>query len=55
VPVSKKQRAWAATPAGIKALGAAKANEWLHYTNAQITEAAANEKQNRKKPTRKPR
>jgi hypothetical protein len=36
MPVSKKQRAWAWTPAGKKALGASKAKEWEHATDAQI-------------------
>ncbi len=36
MPTSKKQRAWAATPAGRKALGAAKARQWVHTTNAEI-------------------
>ena len=55
MPVSKKQRAWAGTAAGRKALGPEKAKEWLHYTDAEITEAAKHEKQNRRKPTRKSR
>jgi len=36
VPLTKKQRAWAATASGRKALGAKKAKEWTHTTNAEI-------------------
>jgi hypothetical protein len=36
MPVSKKQRAWANTAAGRKALGAAKAKEWGHATDKEI-------------------
>jgi len=49
MPVSKRQRRWAATASGRKALGAAKAKEWLHTTDAEIAE----ERKSRKKPTRK--
>jgi hypothetical protein len=52
VPVSKKQRAWSWTPAGKKALGAKKAAEWEHYTDAEISQARENEKK-RHKPTRR--
>jgi hypothetical protein len=46
VPTSKKQRAWAWTAAGKKALGPAKAKQWEHATNAQI---AAEKKPKRKR------
>ncbi len=53
MPLSKKQRAWAGTPAGRKALGDAKASEWLHTTDAEIKDEAAKVK--RVKPVRKGR
>jgi hypothetical protein len=36
MPVSEKQRRWAHTASGRKALGAKKAAEWGHATDAQI-------------------
>jgi hypothetical protein len=44
VPVSKKQRRWAHTAAGRKALGAEKAEEWGHATDSEIAENARKEK-----------
>lgn len=52
MPVSKRQRRWAANPAGRKALGAAKAEQWVHTTDAEIKAEAQAVK--RIKPKRKP-
>lgn len=38
MPLSAKQRRWAWTPAGRKALGEAKAKEWQHTTDAEIAQ-----------------
>ena len=47
MPVSKKQRRWACTATGRKALGAKKAKEWCHTSDEEIAREA------RKKPTRR--